>query len=235
MKASFFQSSIRRYLVVLATTLVVTMPVFALPGNAPPDGLLSKLETSGRLRDGQETELVYLNGVQVSDLQRFGSNKGRTHLTFTITIGDTTYPGIMYDGEWVEVDESRLNTGTVALIGLWDEYDGAPSFTTKWVENPEDAQVAETRAEGKVKDREDLVLLERTKVSEVSKFVSSSLKMHVRFLLQAQGDDRIFQGVAYEGDWNADTLAALRYGSANLVGYWDEFQGEPSFVLQGLE
>jgi hypothetical protein len=220
----------------LGLALFVSASALAQPGEVPPPGLLIKVETSGRLQDGQETDLVYLEGVGISDLQRFESSAGRTHLTFTVDVGGEQFSAIMYGGDWGDAEEARLGSGTVSLLGLWDEYNGAPSLTTKWVEGA-DENLAETEEAptDEVQEEHDLVLIEGAMVSDVTKFVSKSLKMHVRFVLQAPGDDRSLSGIAYEGSWNSDMLETLRSGTANLVGYWDEYQGSPSFVLLKLE
>lgn len=224
-----------------ALTLLAAAAALAQPGNAPPPGLLIKVETAGRLQAGQAEDLVYVENVAVSELQRFESSSGRTHLTFTFDVGGERFAAIMYEGDWSEAEEERLGSGTVSLIGLWDEYRGAPSLTTKWVEGAEDVAArsaapatAEATADA-AQDHRELILIEGAAVSQVEKFVSRATKMHVRFVLQAPGDERAFQGIVYEGSWNSDTLAVLRSGTANLVGYWDDYQGEPSFVLTKLE
>lgn len=137
----------------------------------------------------------------------------------------------MYGGDWGDAEEALLSSGRVNLVGLWGEYNSAPSLTTKWVE----AAPAEPAAGNEARQDHDLVFIEGAAVSQVTKFVSRSLKMHVRFVLQAPGDVRELQGVAYEGTWNSDMLETLRSGTANLVGYWDEYQDAPSFVLLRLE
>lgn len=223
-------------LVFFAVSLAVNTSGLAQPGNTPPPGLMIKIEASGRLLDGQVAELVYLTDATITDLQNFESSNGRTHLSFTVTIGGESYSAIMYGGDWGETDEVRLTSGVVDLVGLWDEYNGASSFVAKWVEGEGDVQTnALVASEVAGLNAPDLVLVEGATITDVNKFVSASLKMHVRFLLKAPDDNRTFAGIAYEGDWNSDTLAVLRSGSANLVGYWDEYQGEPSFVLRGLE
>jgi hypothetical protein len=90
-------------------------------------GLLIKVETSERLQAGQVPELVYLEDVEVSDLQPFESNSGRTHLTFAIDVSGERFSAIMYDGDWGNAEEVLFSSGTVNPVGLWDEYNGATS------------------------------------------------------------------------------------------------------------
>ena len=220
---------------VLSSLLLATSTGFAQPGNAPPPGLLIKAETAGQIQTAQEAALVYLDNVEVIDVQRLESSSGRTHLTFNVVVAEGRYAAIMYDGDWNETDEARLNTGKVSLLGEWDEYQGAPSFITKWVEAEVAPADSEALAVDKAPKERDLVLIEGAAISQVTKFVSRSLKMHVRFVLQASGDGRELTGIVYEGNWSSDMLEVLRSGTANLVGYWDEYQGAPSFVLEKLE
>ncbi len=216
--------------------LITASASYAQPGSTPPPDLLIRAETAGRIQPGQEAALVYLENVDIVELQRFDSSSGRTHLTFDVVAAENRYAAIMYDGDWNEVDETQLNAGTANLIGEWDEHQGLPSFTTKWVETAEVAPAEPTAtAANEAPEERDLVLIENAGIAQVTKFVSRSQKTHVRFMLQAPGDDRELGGIVYGGNWDSDMLAVLRSGTANLVGYWDEYQGAPSFVLEKLE
>lgn len=75
-----------------------------------------------------------------------------------------------------------------------------------------------------------LVEIRQAAITKVEKFISRSKKIHIRFEFKVSG--KTYKGIFFEGDWNSDHLAALRYGKATLIGYWDTYMGSPSFVAK---
>ncbi len=206
----------------------------AQPGSPPPLGLVLKIETAQRLRQGQLEKLVWIERATAKRVEVFTSRSGRTHVRFDFEANGEWFSAIMFAGEWTETEVSLLRSQEVSLIGLWDRYGGAHSLVTKWVTLAN--AYADPYETAQAVDRErDMVSIENAHTYDITKFVSRSTRMHARFKFRVAGRSDEFSGIVYEGVWNTDLLDRLRSGTANLVGYWEEYQGEPSFVLRAVE
>jgi len=216
--------------VLLAVLLGSTL---AQPGSGPPEGLVIKVAESGRLSAAQLPRLVWIENARASRTDVFTSGAGRRHLRFSATIEGSTYAAIMYDGDWTNVDRERLDSGAVHLLGLWDTFQGEPSLVVKWVETLDGSY-----ALGALPSRPPnapTVRIESARTSGVDKFVSSTLRMHARFTFTVDGQDTAYHGIVYEGVWTTALLDRLRIGSSHLIGYWDERNDAPFFVVTEVE
>lgn len=230
-----------RQVITWVTILFSFTFAFSQSGVTPPPGLLIKVHEAGRLLDGQEARLVWLEDVEVSAVERFTSNSSREHLRFSLHVDGQRFGAIFYAFDWTDEDLRRLQTGRVSLIGLWETFQGEPSFVAKWAEASDGAYLSSgnhSSTQGSANahsSSRELVRIANAQTYGVEKFVSKSLRMHVRFGFTLDGDPRSFDGVIYEGVWSSSLLDSLRQGTATLVGYWDEFQDSPSFVLERVE
>lgn len=81
--------------------------------------------------------------------------------------------------------------------------------------------------------RPELVEIRQARITKVEKFFSRSKKTHFRFEFVV--NQKAYRGIMFEGDWNSDHVARLRSGKATLIGYWDTYQGNPSFVAKTVK
>lgn len=81
--------------------------------------------------------------------------------------------------------------------------------------------------------RPALVEIRQARITQVEKFISRSKKTHFRFEFVV--NQKTYRGIMFEGDWNSDHVARLRSGKATLIGYWDTYQGTPSFVAKTVK
>jgi hypothetical protein len=201
---------------------------YALPGvQVSPEMVLA---VEDRLREGQDQRLVLVQNAAIDGVNAYRSQAGKTHYRFLLSSEGSSYSAIMFEGDWTEEEVAILRSGRADLIGFWETFQGAPSFTTKLVF----ASAGEAPSEQPDRTRE-YVRVEAESIGGVEPFVSKAQKMHVRFTFSVSGYPGPFEGVVYEGDWDNDLLSTLRSGRATMIGYWDEYQDEPYFVLTRVE
>ncbi|MBA3891778.1 MAG: hypothetical protein H0X64_14750 [Gemmatimonadaceae bacterium] len=191
-----------------------------------------KVVQAGRLLEGQEGRLVWIENVIVTPPTIATSQAGRRHLRFRLAVDGGSYDSIMYAFDWSDVDRDRLATGRVHLLGFWDTFQGASSFVTKWVEEVDGPYGTTAHAPAPAHPGSPLVMIADARTSGVEKFVSSSLRMHARFSFSVPGDASTYAGIVYEGVWTSDLLDRLRSGRADLIGRWDTSEAEPYLVLE---
>jgi len=103
----------------------------ALPGITPPPELIYEIQP--RLRKGQAEALVLVQDALIEQLHTFKSAAGLTHLRFIFTIGPESHSAIMFEPDWTAEERYLLESGRASLVGIWETFQGKPSFTTKLV------------------------------------------------------------------------------------------------------
>ena len=220
-----------RFLFVILLLLVGCVLAAGLPGESPPPDLVNQIQP--RLRAGQAESLVFIQNVETSAVASFTSGAGRNHYRYNFTVDDAAYSAIFFEGDWTENEIASLETGTATLVGFWDTFQNQPSFVTKLV-IPSVLATGEHESEARQLQR-PLIRIDDAQTNDIEKFVSRAQRTHVRFSFDVEGYPQGFRGIVYEGDWNSYLLNVLRSGSADMIGYWDEYAGEPFFVLVRLE
>lgn len=198
-----------------------------LPGVTPPSELLESIAQEANLTPDELSGYLWVTGVEVKQVQRFISAAGKEHIRFLMFFQGKPYSAIMYEGDWTEKDFQNLKSGQVGLLGAWDLFRGQPSFEVKYV-RPLHGSPANSPTSPTSTAKKPLVQIRGAKVSAVEKYISSSQRQHVRYQFLVNG--KTYWGIAFAGDWNSDMLQLLRSGTVTLIGYWDEFEGQPSFV-----
>jgi hypothetical protein len=215
---------------------------FALPGGQPPAEVLSRAIATGRVSQNEQARLRWIPSAHAEQVEVFTSSTGRTHVRFLLVNGEReAYRAIMYQGDWTPEDKALLEGGAVGLLGYWESYRGEPSFVAVWLTPAEavtgataqaspPASAAPRPSTTPAKPQPTLLQIRQASVSKVEKFISQSKKIHIRFEFVVNG--KRYRGIMFEGDWNTDYLNRLRSGKATLIGYWDTYEGSPSFVTK---
>lgn len=79
-------------------------------------------------------DYIKIDPATITNVHKFVSRSGKTHLKFRLTAKRQTYPGIMFQGKWNTDSLSALRSGTVALYGYFNVYDKRYSFVATRVE-----------------------------------------------------------------------------------------------------
>jgi len=79
----------------------------------------------------------------------------------------------------------------------------------------------------------DLVWLENVGVEDLEAFTSQADRTHLRFEIVRAGER--YSAIMYAFDWGEVDRNRLASGRVHLVGLWDEYRGEPSFVAKWVE
>lgn len=79
----------------------------------------------------------------------------------------------------------------------------------------------------------DLVWLEGVGVEDLETFTSQADRTHLRFQIVPAGER--YSAIMYAFDWGEADRDRLASGRVGLVGLWDEYRGEPSFVVKWVE
>lgn len=79
-------------------------------------------------------------------------------------------------------------------------------------------------------EAEKLVFVENADVRHVEAFTSQAENRHYSYLFTIS--HVTYAAIFFEGDWTTEQTALLESGNVNLVGWWDVYQGEPSFVTK---
>ncbi|WP_188904856.1 hypothetical protein [Deinococcus aerophilus] len=195
----------------LALSLTATLP------GAPTTP--AQLGTSISLRSNEEGRLVLIRGAQTSGVETYKSKSGLTHLRFRLTSGGASYAAIAYENQWTPALRRALEAGRVDAAGVWETFQGAPSFTLKYVVAP--LSTATTTAARNLLRIRDAFVPE----GSVQK-ITRAQNVTFTFLVGSE----IYQGVMYAGSWNSAALDLLLSGRVTLYGHWETFEGRPSFV-----
>ncbi|MDL2345710.1 hypothetical protein QOL99_16375 [Deinococcus sp. MIMF12] len=185
----------------------------------------AQLGTTLKLRSGEASRLVLIRGAQISSLEQFQSKAGLTHLRFRLSSGGRSYSAIAYQNDWTPAMRQSLESGRVDAAGVWDTFQGAPSFTLKH------AVAAGTQGAASPNSTSAELLRIRGAVitpGSVQKFTARSQARHVTYTFVAEG--KTYQGVMYAGTWNSAALDQLRGGRATLYGRWGTFENRPNFI-----
>lgn len=189
----------------------------------------AQLGTSINLRSSEVNRLVLIRGVQISGVEDFKSKSGLTHLRFRLTSGSTTYTAIAYQNDWTPEIRRALQSGRVDVAGLWDTFQGVPSFTLKHALVAGRPAPASTPAP---RDTSTGALLRIRDAfvppGNVQKITSRAQARHVTFTFLV--GNKSYQGVMYAGTWNSAALDLLRGGRVTLYGRWGTFEGRPNFI-----
>lgn len=201
----------------LFTLLLLSFPASALPGTSVTPQSLNL-----NVRSAQASRLVLLSDAHVSQVEAYRSQSGHEHLKFQITVAGVRYGAIEFDTPYSPAVAAGLQRGPVRLIGVWDSYQGEPSFTVlKVLGEPVSSATA-----GTLLRIDDAVI----SLSSIEKYTSAAHKVHVLYRFKVGTSS--YQGVIYDGDWTSATLATLRSGHATLYGSWSKYRNQPSFVTR---
>lgn len=181
------------------------------------------------LRTDERDKFVFVNNVKASAVEPFTSSKGRKHLRFQMTVAGSTYPAVMFEGDWKPADQVNLQKGNVHLAGVWGKFDDKPSFTAMRVFT----SLIKPDANAPKVTPTLMIRNVQVHIPSVTQFTSTSKKVHLTFSFVTEGKN--YQGVVYDGNWTSETAKMLKSGRANLYGTWAEYNGKPSFVTEKVE
>ncbi|GGK85708.1 hypothetical protein GCM10010844_00280 [Deinococcus radiotolerans] len=72
--------------------------------------------------------------VNVASIKKFTSRNQKVHVTYTFTVNNKTYQGVVYAGDWSSVTLDALRSGKATLFGTWGTFENKPNFITQRVE-----------------------------------------------------------------------------------------------------
>lgn len=198
-----------------------------LPGVPTTPAQLGTTLNLGRSEAGR---LVLIRGAQISGLEQFQSKAGLTHLRFRISAGGASYSAIAYQNDWTPAMRRALESGRVDVAGVWDTFQGAPSFTLKHAVLTGAQAAAPANTTSSTGASRDLLRIRSAAITpgSVQKFTARSQARHVSYSFMVDG--KSYQGVMYAGTWNSAALEQLRSGRATLYGRWGTFEGRPNFI-----
>ncbi|HEX2864340.1 MAG TPA: hypothetical protein VHN99_07205 [Deinococcales bacterium] len=220
----------RSFAVFLILGLAVLPAAAALPGTKPPASVLAPAARHVR-SSSERAKLVWIASARITNVESFTSKAGKKHVGFTLTAGGETHDAIAYQGDWTANDLVQLRTGAAGLVGFWTTYQGQPSFTTKAILKPQGAVPSSFAANAeKAPDGTPLKKIAGASITNVETFTSQAGKKHLRFRLTVSG--KSYAAIIYEGNWDAAMLARLKTGRATLIGYWDKYGNDDSFIVR---
>lgn len=181
------------------------------------------------LRSDEAKKLVFINNVKVKNVTPFTSQSGRKHLRFNISIDNTTYAAIMFDGDWKTVDQKILKSGKAHVLGIWTTFKNKPSLTVRKV------MKQPIKPNPNAPKKPKMLMLRSVKVltDSVAEYKSKAQKKHVTF--QFIVNQTTYQAIMYERDRTPQKVKILRSGRATLYGSWSRYKGKPSFVTERVE
>lgn len=178
------------------------------------------------MRSDEADKLVFINGVKVGEVEPFTSQAGKKHLRFKMTVAGTTYPAVMFEGDWKPADQTNLAKGNVHLLGVWGTFGDKPSFTAMRVfTQPIKPDPKAPKGPQNVMIRDAQIL-----VSTITEFTSSAKKVHLTYSFTVNG--KTYQAIIYSQNRTPEFSKFLRSGKATLYGTWAEYNGKPSFVTE---
>ena len=189
-----------------------------------------QLDATIKLSSDEARRLVLIRGAQISGLEQFQSKAGLTHLRFRVLAGGASYSAIAYQNDWTPATRRALESGHVDAVGVWNTFQGAPSFTLKSAVLAKAQAAVPTNTVSSTNAPRDLLRIRGAVITpgSVQKFTAKSQAQHVSYTFVAEG--KTYQGVLYAGTWNSAALDQLRSGRATLYGRWGTFEGRPNFV-----